>query len=378
MRRPCGVRGGPTGRCQWLVPLGHQFFFHAMAILLKALLECLRILRSAKVHIKLFPRYWASFLAYLGRKLSRREWRCSWPRCNQTRTSRSPKPAGPLFPGGGTSSYSMSGGSACLGEYAVAASTVPASSASQPPGFDPEGRPPSAPPSPTGSPARLSVDQSRPASPNPTNQLDGGSFASRSSGNLSTESRASSRLSIITNSREALPALVGYGQPSRTPRATHHQFGRGPSPSRSREQLSRGPSPVNLPDITHSSTTPRLEVVAMMGPTHAHADGQSSPLISAQSPAGVTSSPSNTHQPLSPPVNREGRTGPITSIVLDMHSRSTESLPIISPADRLETISRHSVMGASSATSDFFIPEGRFLQLIHSEQIPRYAKKIKM
>jgi hypothetical protein len=205
MRRPCGVRGGHAGRCQWLVSLGHQFFFHAMATLLKALLECLRILRSAKVHIKLFPRYRASFLAYLGRKLTRREWRCSWPRCNQTGTSRSPKPAGPLFPGGGTSSYSMSGGSACLGEYAVAASTVPASSASQPLGFDPEGRPSSDPPSPTGSP-----------------------------------------------------------------------------------------------------------------------------------------------------------------------------LPIISPADRLETISRHSVMGASSATSDFVVPDGRFLQLINSEQVRRYTKNITM
>ncbi len=370
---------GPTGRCQWLVSLGHQFF-HAMATLLKALLECLRILRSAKVHIKLFPRYWASFLAYLGRKLTRREWRCSWPRCNQTGTSRGPKPAWPLLPGGGTSSYSMSGGSACLGEYAVAASTVPASSASQPPGFDPEGRPSTAPPSPTGSPARLSVDQSRPASPNPTNQLDGRNFSNRSSGNLSAQSRASDtgRLSIATNSRESLRASVRYGQPSRTPRAIHRQFGRGSNPSRSREQLSRGPSPVNLPDITHSSTTPRLEIVAMMGPTHAHADGESSPLISAHSPAGATSSPSNTHQPLGPPVNREGRMGPITSVVLDMRNRSTESLPIISPADRLETISRHSVMGASSATSDFFVPEGRFLQLIHSEQIPRYTKNIKM
>jgi hypothetical protein len=307
---------GAHWRCQWLVSLGHQFSFHAMATLLKALLECLRILRSAKVHIKLFPRYWASFLAYLGCKLTRREWRCSWPRCNQAGTLRSPKPAGPLFPGGGTSSYSMSGGSACLGECAVAASTVPASSASQPPGFGPEGRPSSDPPSPTGSPARLSVDQSRPASPNPTNQLDGRSFANRSSGNLSTQSCARDRLSIITNSRELLHASVRCGEPSR---GIHRQFGR--SPTVPRASLPRAYSPADLPGTTQ---TPRL--------------------------------------------------GPSTGVVFDTQNPSKESLTIVSPAGQLETVSQHSVTAPSVTSS--FPPDGRYLQLIYSGQIPRYTKYV--
>jgi len=40
-------------------------------------------------------------------------------------------------------------------------------------------------------------------------------------------------------------------------------------------------------------------------------------------------------------------------------------------------MSRHSVVGAPSATSHS-IPDGRFLHLIHSEQIPRYTKNIKI
>ena len=384
-----------TGQCDGLVTridtLSSQSSFHVMASPLKVLLAFLRILRSAKDHtIKPFSRWWASLLAYLGRKLS--EWRCSRP--SRPGTFGKPKQIDPSSPGGGASSYLVSGGSACLSGYAVAASAVPTSANQL---ERAEWQPSTAPSSPSGSLVRLPVDQSRAPSPNPTFQLD----ANRSTGNLSTQSRASDRLSIITNSRESIRASVRNGQPSRAPRATHRQFGRGPTPSQSREQLSLSgkPSSINLPNTIHPP--PHLEIVTTIGPTHAHADEKA---ISPQSPAVAPSSSSHTHESLSPPANREKRRGSSTSVIFNIQNPSVESLSItssinpqklteepmsmdtatqtslnISPADRHEIASLRSESPTpSSATSDFFIHEGRFVQMIHSEQVPRYTKDITM
>jgi hypothetical protein len=45
--------------------------------------------------------------------------------------------------------------------------------------------------------------------------------------------------------------------------------------------------------------------------------------------------------------------------------------PSYSAMDQSETASQNSTM-ASSATSEFLLPEGRFVQMIHSDQILRY------
>ena len=49
----------------------------------------------------------------------------------------------------------------------------------------------------------------------------------------------------------------------------------------------------------------------------------------------------------------------------------------ISPSDRAEAASQNSPT-TSSAPSVFALPEGRYLQLINSDQIPRYMKNSTM
>jgi hypothetical protein len=368
-----------------------------MASPLKVLLAFLRILRSAKDHaIERFPGWWASFLAYLGRKLS--VWRCSRP--SRPGTFGKPKETDPSSPGGGASLSSVTGGSACLSGYAVAAAASAVPPSANRPSLEPtEWQPSTAPSSPSGSLARLPVDQPRAPSPNLTPYLHGGSIAYSSTGNLSTRSHASAsdRLSIITNSRESLRGSVRNGQSSRNPKATYRQFKHGPTPSQSRERLSPKPSSANLQNTTNPP--PRLEVVTTTGPTHAHADEEA---ISPQSPAVAPSPSSHTHESLSPPANK--RRGSSTSVIFNVLNPSTDSLsvtsatqppkfteepmtidsdppnhssPVCSPSDRLKTASQHS-LATSSSTADFFLPEGRFVQLIHSDQIPRYTKNITM
>jgi hypothetical protein len=53
-------------------------------------------------------------------------------------------------------------------------------------------------------------------------------------------------------------------------------------------------------------------------------------------------------------------------------AHSTPSYPAM---DQSETASQHSII-ASSATSEFILPEGRFVQLIHSDQISRYYESV--
>jgi hypothetical protein len=71
--------------------------------------------------------------------------------------------------------------------------------------------------------------------------------------NRSFRSRASDRFSIITTSRDSIRAT--RGQPSRLPRATHRQFGRGPDPSRSRERPTRPSSRPNTPSTRPHTRT---------------------------------------------------------------------------------------------------------------------------
>ena len=364
-----------------------------MSSLLRILLEFFRRLRPAKDHIKRFLRCWPSLLAYLVRKMG--EWRFLWP--SSPGTIRNLKPAEPSFPGDRAGSPSVSCGSVCtggIGGYAVAASTVPAS-ANQPMGRGrAELQPDSAPPTPIL--ATLPVDPPWALGPS-TNQTVGSSYANHSSGNLSVQSRASDRPSTISLSRTSLCAPVQNDRPSQDPRATYRQFGPGPGASRPRGRSSRSPSP--KPSL-NTAQPDSLDIAPTGAYTYAHADGVFNPTIVPQGPTDLRSSASHTQEwPRRSAIHPQKKR--TTSIGLNVQNPSVESLPTtstnaheiteepmamdtsthsslhISPSDRAETASQISHT-PSSATSVFALPEGCFLQLITSDQIPRYTKNVTM
>jgi hypothetical protein len=351
------------------------------------ILKILRIVHLARHYIGRTSSRWALFLAILRRKSS--EWwhrRCQWP--GKPGAS---KPAEPCISHGAGLCSSELGGPAVLRRYGVAASNVPesVSQGSLRIHVGAEGQPATAPPSPI--PATLSVESSY--SPNPgASFLDAADFASRSSSNVSiasTQSRASERRSRTTASRKALHTPVG--QPVELPRSPHHQFGHGPDPSRSGGRLSRRPSP------THSLNTtqqPRLDVIQTVLPTHPHADGGISTIDGPQSPADMPSSPCNTREPQYTPLARQKQKA--TSLDVNVQSLSLESLPVhnhsqpltegpmaMSPTQPPVASSIVDDYEAASqcpslVASEYYLPEGCRLQLINSEQIPRYSKNITM
>ncbi|KAI0277909.1 hypothetical protein BGY98DRAFT_934068 [Russula aff. rugulosa BPL654] len=149
-----------------------------------------------------------------------------------------------------------------------------------------------------------------------------------------------------------------------TSRGAHRQFGRGPDPSRSRERITRPalgqihPRPAPYTAIPTSRNYYEL-------PSAADESGGVGPLV----PPSASSASS--HQLLSPlALNEARRRLSSTSIVANVQNPSTESLPMDphdEPVPGLPTSS-------SAATLDYYLPEGRFVQLINSEQIPRYTK----
>jgi hypothetical protein len=345
-----------------------------MAPVLNVLLKILRILRFARNCFKRFPGRGASLLSAWWRF-----WRGKLGSYRGRRPAKRPK----------ASSYSVSGGSAVVGGYVVAASSVPPS-ASHPSlheRTDGQQQPATVAYSVGTHPpviASLSVDH--PYGHNPPQPLGTRGLVNRSSGNLSAasvRSRASDRFSIITTSRDSLRAT--HGQPSRLPRAAHRQFGRGPDPSRSRERPTRPSSRPNTPSTRpHTPSNPsRPEIIPNL-PTAAHGNGRVSPL-----------------QPPSPPTSNEvRRRHSSTGFVVDVQNPSTESLPITpSTTDppvteeplAMESATAHSspdspvvdqhdepVPGSPTSSNaailDYSLPEGRFVQLINSDQIPRYEK----
>ena len=360
-----------------------------MPPVLKVLLEIQRILRFAGDYIKRFPGRGVYLLTLLGRKLA--AWWRFWSGKLGSYGGR--KPAGRPSVGTEASSYSVSGSSAVVGGYVVAASYVP-SSASHPSLHEhtdgqhlstvahPGGTHP-----PVIASATLSVNHPHGHIPH-HHSLGTRDLADHSSVNLSIasiQSRASDRLSIITTSRDSIRAT--HGQPSRLPRAAYRQFGRGPDPSRSRDRSTRPNTPSSRP---HSpSNPPRLEVITTNLPSVVHGSGRISPLV-------LTSATSTyAHQPLSPPNRRQSST-----YIVDVQNPSTDSLPMSPSANNppiteephaIESATAHSspdapvgdhhdelVPGSPISSNgeavDYFLPDGRFVQLINSDQIPRYTK----
>jgi len=306
--------------------------------LFQTLFTLLAKLRFLRLFVKRCPRRCASFITLLCRKLAVWRWLC-----RKLGTFLKPRTSGPSFHDPSAGVRSAPGYSKDLWEYVVTAgSTVPTSASRE--RIDPD--------EPSLAITSATSDQSLAFTPaqekDQRDALHHGSLAH------SRQSSASDRLSNITSSRDSWRSPLG--QPSR---ATHTLFGRGPDLSRSRS-TSRSPSPRRLPHTTHQ---PSLAV-----------------------PLPV----SNTRDSLSPPPSHLNRSH---SVVFNVQYPSTESLPISfttnsqsviesthpvsSTTDRHEIASQHS-LATSSAISAYVLPEGRSVQLINSEQIPRHSKNIRM
>jgi hypothetical protein len=356
------------------------------------LLKVLRILHLARRYFGRTSSRWALFIALLGRKLT--ECWHQWLGKPGPSRNADAKPAESSFLGNGAGlCSSASGGPAVLREYVIAASEVPASATRSQGSLrlqvGAEGQSPTSTAPPTPIPATLSVEQSY--SPNAySGYLGAGNLASRSSSNVSYAStRGSGRRTRITSSREALHTPVG--QPAELPRSPHHQFGRGPDPSRSGGRLSRSHSPNPSLNSTQQPHHPDISETGVS--SHGHEGGGISATGGPQIRADLPSSSSHTREPQSTPLTQK-----TTSLNVHIQNPSLESLdrkfdphlqalteePVpISPthssiapslADRNEAASQH----PSFAASEYYLPEGRTLQLIHSEQVPRYTKDVTM
>ncbi|KAF8257609.1 hypothetical protein EI94DRAFT_1757514 [Lactarius quietus] len=369
-----------------------------MASILHFLLYFLRKLRITKGSIHRFIKRWALFLAFLGRRFGINY---LWDDGGKRGTSRKPPQAerSPSRTGGVTGSRLE------LGEVVVAASHIPASashtSLHEVVVVGTTGQPQTT-TSRTSPPASLRAELQREPVHPATTTLGVEIYSNRSSTNLSTHSRASDRLSIIqTQSRENLHAPVG--QTTRFPRAPHRQFGRGPSPTPSKERPSRSPSPqgrVHQPSPTNRvHQLPRLELdTSNLHPTHGE---------SRNSPVNAPSAVSTVHEPLSPPSHHghRRRQSSTSVVVVGIETPSTESLPLsplvnrhpltdepytIGSPDELpsavadapdarEGSLQHSPTASSpSVASNLDLPDGRILQMINSEQIPRYTKDVRV
>lgn len=360
-----------------------------MSSILKVLLQCLRILPLVREYIQKFPGRCTSLLAVLSRKLGL-VWRCHDGH-GKPGTSQRPKSSeSPLF-GTRASGYPVSHSSPSR-EYVIAASNVP-ESANYPSSQERAERQTATAAPTTGIPLTtqesLSVDHFHAINPPPP--FDAGILTHRSSGNLSAvsiQSRASDRLSVITTSRESIRAIPA-GQPSRLSRATHRQFGRGPDPSKSRDRSRPTTPTTNRPHTPHQ--LPRLEIITSTSnaPHSVHGDdGVGS--VNQPSPSSYS------HEPLSPPLDRHNKKRSSTSLVFNVQNPSTESLPISSVMNPqplteepfgIDSATAHSspvdlhdegLIHSPTSCSDHLLPEGRFVQLINSDQVPRYTKNVTM
>ena len=328
-----------------------------MALVLNVLLEILRILRFARDCIKQFPGG-ASLLALLGRKLT--AWWRFWRGNLGSYHDGGRKPVKRPFVGTEASSYLApggNGGSAVVGVCVVAASSVPPS-------------------------ASLNLHESTEGQQQPETvvhlvgtHLPVIASLSRNLSVASVQSRASERLSIITTSPYSIRAT--HGQPSRLPgpRAVHRQFTRGPHPLRTRVRPTRPSSRPNTPSThPHSAlNAPRLEIITTTLPSAAHRTsnevhgGQSSMsfVVDVQSPSTeslpITSSTTNPITARPPAIESATAHSPPDSPVVDQHDERPGSST-----------------SSNAAILDYYLPEGRFVQLINSEQIPRYTRDASM
>ncbi len=277
------------------------------------------------------------------------------------------------FLGTKVSSHSAAGGPTIVKEYTVAASTVPASTSHQnlhehtAPGLGHQRQSATATPTvgiPPPNLASISVDH--PRGPNLSHPFGGRSPVNRSSGSLSAvsiQSRPSDRFSIITNSRELTRAPVG--QPSRRSHSSHKS-----SP------LPVGITTTNLPSPTHEDerVSPVVQSSAPFAYTYQSLNPQPMDEIRKRhSPTGVVE---DVQSPL--PISSSTNTQQVTDEPFAVDPASLYSSPASAAGNPHDERVPSSPKSSNAATLDYDLPEGRFLHLIHSDQIPRYTKDVLM
>ncbi|KAI9458574.1 hypothetical protein BJY52DRAFT_411830 [Lactarius psammicola] len=351
-----------------------------MASILKLFHDILCKFRFARYFVHHSFRRWVLFLAFLGRRLG--VWRPQSDRERRTfqkaEQARHPSPCTRTDPD--------------LQEYVVAASYVPASASNpslhnvsiatlRPQPAAASGAPPA--------PADPTVESpSHRDHANPSSVFDARIRSNRRSSDSSIRSRSSDRSSVVrTPSRESLHTPVS--QSAQFPTAAHRQFGRGPSGPSPRES-SRSPSPTHrVPqsprseiDVTITNPHPQTQVDSRNGPPTVtyRAYGQlslpnisglrrrqssKSVVVGVVNPSTDSLSSFLTARPL------------LTEEPYTIGSPTGRSSPIADTLDPNEGSSQHDpTVFSSSTTSNFDPPEGRILQPIHSEQVPRYTKHV--
>jgi hypothetical protein len=106
---------------------------------------------------------------------------------------------------------------------------------------------------------------------------------------------------------------------------------------------------------------------------------------SKQSRESFSSQRDSSHSDRLPDIIRSSSREPLRAAVGQPSRRSTAGRhPLdhepVSPFSGMENVIHEEPLHRSSTTSpamsEYFLPEGRFLQLIHSDQLPRYARRI--
>ena len=320
----------------------------------KIVLAFLSKLRFARDYAKCCLGRLALLFAFLGRKFSK--WCHSRP--GKPDTSKTLKTADPPFHDSDGNSYSVTGGPTIVKQYTIAGSSVP-TSASLPSLHERVERQPAT--------AATTVNARVGTLPAPAHDP----VNRRSASIGSTQSRASDRFSVITTSHDSTRAT--HDQPSRLPRATHRQ---GPDPSRSRERPTR-------PSTPHDPPRPSPDIITTNLFSLDHEDGRVSPALQP-SASSLASSP-YTHRSLNlSPTDETRRKETRTSFVVDVQNPLTESLPMepttahSSPDPPIVDQHDGPVPGtptsSNAATLDYSVPEGRFVRLVNSEQLPRHKK----
>ncbi len=356
-----------------------------MASVLKLFRDILCKLRFTRRFVHHSFGRWALFLAFLGRRLG--VWR-PWSDGERGATGTFQKAEEAERSSPGTGSLDSR-------EHVVAASYIPASASRltlhnassttrQPQPATTSGATPPAPADLTTEPP------SHRDHANHSSDFDARIHPDRRSTDSSIRSRSSDRLSIIqAHSRESVHTPVG--QPTQFPRAPPRRSGRGPSASPSRERPSRSPSPtVRFP-------RPRLGIDVTNPLPQTHVDRRNSS-------TNASSVASHAHAPLSPPsIRGDRRRQSSMSVVAGVQNPSIDPLPLSPSTDRPPLTEKPYIVGSPSghsspvsgvldpregspqrtpttspspATSNFDLPDGRFLQLINSEQVPRYSKDV--
>jgi hypothetical protein len=346
-----------------------------MSPVLKSFRDILCKLRPSRGLFHRFLRQWALFLAFLGRKLGFwRLWddrkRGAFPKVKKTESSL------PM-----TESSSR--------EYAIsAASSIPESARYPSLRGDVLG----------ATQPQRAASASRTPHAEPSSIFDATIISNRRYTDSSIRSCSGDRVSIIrSHSGDSLHSHTPANPSTRFPRALHRQFGRGPSLPPSRE-ASRSPSPIPR---GHQSPHSEIDSDVANPSANPHPETQ---IDRADSPVDSPSVTFDAHAQLNTSMTyRHHRKHSATSLVVDIENPSTDSLPrsffadrpllteepysISSPGDNPPPVAdapdaregspQHSPIASfPSAASDLELPEGRFLQLINSEQVPRYTKEV--